>query len=141
MHRAAYLKAYRKSTEVVERNRQRVRDYIRRPEVRQHRRDYAKAYSRRPEGKARINARNRARYDKVGRGYRRNLGCLVEAQGGLCGICDKALPNTLRYVHVDHIVPTSLGGGSEIENLQAVHGRCNHAKHNNIGDGVAPKLT
>lgn len=75
-----------------------------------------------------------------GRGYRRNLGLLVRNQNGMCGICHKALPKTFRYVDVDHIVPVSLGGTSELENLQATHKFCNQSKHDNIGAGVAPKL-
>lgn len=48
-----------------------------------------------------------------------------------CAICNKPLPS-LRESTLDHIVPYSLGGSNEIENLQLAHVKCNNIKGNSI---------
>ena len=163
----AYDKARRQRPEVKERQKAYDKARGQRPEVKERskargqtaeRKAYLKAYNQRPESKVRKLAYYREYYDdpernnrknelQLQRYYRlgglkprRNVGGLVEAQGSKCGICHRRLPKSLRYIHVDHIVPVSLGGRSEIANLQAVHLKCNLRKHNNIGAGVAPKL-
>ena len=64
---------------------------------------------------------------------RRHLDWLLRKQHGICGICYEPLPYppTGDVVHVDHIIPRSLGGSDSRENLQATHANCNLAK----GDG------
>ena len=57
-----------------------------------------------------------------GRAWRKELMAL---QKGRCGICGSAL---LAKVHVDHIVPLSLGGATVLDNLQVVHPSCNSRK-------------
>lgn len=45
---------------------------------------------------------------------------------GICGICRE--PVELADIHLDHILPVSLGGLSEIDNLQVTHATCNLRK-------------
>jgi 5-methylcytosine-specific restriction endonuclease McrA len=47
---------------------------------------------------------------------------------GLCGICKQ--PVSLDTFTVDHIVPTSRGGGHVFGNLQPAHRVCNSRKGN-----------
>ena len=64
---------------------------------------------------------------------RKHLDFLLEKQHGMCGICYKPLPYPPDggKVHVDHIIPVSVGGTDDRENLQATHAECNLEK----GDG------
>ena len=55
---------------------------------------------------------------------------MLEAQGGRCPICKKAM--TVFGADVDHIVPYSRGGGSERANLQLAHASCNRSKGNEV---------
>lgn len=48
--------------------------------------------------------------------------------GGYCGICGDPVP--YREMHLDHIVPVSLGGGDEPSNLRPAHARCNIGRGN-----------
>lgn len=77
--------------------------------------------------KASVRSRRR-RAALGGNKTRRCLPALIEAQGGLCGICGEALPSDLSTIEVDHIIPVSKNGGNEIENLQAAHMACNRRK-------------
>lgn len=63
---------------------------------------------------------------------RRWLRAIVKEQDGICRLCGGRLPETLRHIHVDHIVPASRGGSDERSNLQAVHWRCNLVKGNRL---------
>jgi hypothetical protein len=64
---------------------------------------------------------------------RRHLRQLIERQGGLCTECGLALKvDLIGYpgMHaekptIDHVVPLSMGGPNSIDNLEAVHQRCN----------------
>lgn len=51
---------------------------------------------------------------------------VVDRDGYVCGLCggDVAAGD----VHIDHIVPWSLGGRDEMENLQVAHAWCNRSK-------------
>lgn len=51
---------------------------------------------------------------------------LWDRDGGLCGICGKAIDGPF---DVDHIVPLVLGGAHEPYNLQVTHPACNRRKH------------
>lgn len=48
--------------------------------------------------------------------------------GGYCGICYEPVP--YRQMHLDHIVPVSLGGGDEPSNLRPAHAKCNIGRGN-----------
>ena len=65
---------------------------------------------------------------------RKHLDYLIEKQNAICGICYKPLPYppTGNSVHVDHIIPHSLGGSDDKDNLQVTHAQCNLSK----GDGL-----
>lgn len=63
------------------------------------------------------------------------LGLLVKQKGDNCGLCglrvDTSLPHTDPLsAAIDHIVPFSLGGSHDVENLQITHRTCNSRKHN-----------
>jgi hypothetical protein len=51
---------------------------------------------------------------------------LWEEHYGLCGIC--GLPVSFADMHIDHVVPVSLGGDDDWDNLQPSHMPCNVAK-------------
>lgn len=54
---------------------------------------------------------------------------LLEAQSGICPLCDNAIErSTLGSYHVDHIIPFKHGGGQERGNLQVTHPACNQSK-------------
>ncbi len=59
----------------------------------------------------------------------------------LCGASPKRDPNIV--LHVDHILPLSKGGKTEMSNLRTLCERCNLGKRDKIEDGtiVAPKQT
>ena len=46
--------------------------------------------------------------------------------GGLCQLCNK--PVEPEHATLDHIIPLSLGGSNEFDNLQLAHRRCNAIK-------------
>lgn len=54
-------------------------------------------------------------------------------EGGYCGICYEPVP--YREMHLDHIVPVSLGGGDEPGNLRPAHAACNIRR----GNGGVPR--
>ena len=71
------------------------------------------------------------------RGPRRHLPKLVADQKGICPICGERLPEQISAnVHVDHIFPKAYGGKNNIENLQAVHIRCNRRKNSSIARDI-----
>ena len=51
---------------------------------------------------------------------------LFQEQAGFCPCCGEALGSDN---HVDHLQPTSQGGGNEEDNLILVHRTCNQDKH------------
>lgn len=59
---------------------------------------------------------------------------LYRRQGGYCAGCDHHFPS--RNLTIDHIVPSSKGGGDEIPNLQLLCHACNQLK----GDGTQEQL-
>ena len=48
---------------------------------------------------------------------------VLERDGRICWLCGLAGADT-----VDHKTPLFLGGGDDLENLAAAHGRCNYAR-------------
>lgn len=51
---------------------------------------------------------------------------VIERDGYICGLCKREVePDD---VHIDHVLPVSLGGGDELRNLQVAHSRCNLVK-------------
>lgn len=48
---------------------------------------------------------------------------VIERDGFICGICANEVDPS--DVHLDHIVPVSLGGGNDPENLRVTHSLCN----------------
>lgn len=63
---------------------------------------------------------------------RNHLAALILKQEKLCCICGSRLPDDLAGIHVDHILPRSLGGSDSPENLQAAHAGCNMRKKNRM---------
>ena len=60
------------------------------------------------------------------------------AAGTPCSLCGQPLSPYDDHLHVDHIIPISKGGTSELTNLQVVHKTCNLRKSSNIPDS-SPK--
>ena len=57
--------------------------------------------------------------------YRHHWRALDAKQANLCAVCGNLMHDD---VTVDHIYPVHLGGGDELDNLQAVHKGCNSGK-------------
>ena len=76
-----------------------------------------------------LDARQRRRR-RIGKGtdYYKLKPLLVQMQKGLCGLCNRQLPEDMGRIEVDHIVRVRDGGTSTIDNLQAVHRLCNRHK-------------
>lgn len=51
---------------------------------------------------------------------------VIARDGLVCGLCSG--PVELDDVHIDHIIPWSLGGRDELSNLQVAHSACNLRK-------------
>ena len=51
---------------------------------------------------------------------------VIERDGLVCGLCGG--PVAPDDVHIDHILPRSLGGRDRLSNLQVAHSRCNLRK-------------
>ena len=127
------------------------RERMRRPEYREYqqeyrqrpeRREYQQDYRQRPE----VKEAKRNRYHALGGdSYRRALPTLLERDGYVCGICEKALPNDPSQIDVDHIVPVAVAKQmgwakdqiNDPANLQATHAHCNRVKQDSW-DGTLP---
>jgi len=77
--------------------------------------------------KNRYTRARRAKIKYTGRKWHRNR---LFSQGNICGICEKPITNA-KDATVDHIMPLSLGGRDDIENMQLAHKTCNELKGNN----------
>ncbi len=55
---------------------------------------------------------------------------VIDRDGYVCGLCGGAVEPA--DVHIDHIVPWSLGGRDELTNLQVAHSKCNLRKGNRV---------
>ena len=76
------------------------------------------------------------------REWTRHADLLIERDNSTCGICNMPVDDTKPYPHpqsltIDHIIPRSLGGGNEIDNLQLAHAVCNSTKQDRIGFTIA----
>lgn len=63
------------------------------------------------------------------------LAYLIVRDHGKCGICRKPVRARKgpRMPSIDHIVPLSLGGSTELANVQLAHLWCNQSKNNRGG--------
>ena len=104
-----------------------------RPSAAEHRRHHARlqrVYSKTPKERQRQRERNRVR-----RALRRALGNvtkktrvqLLEAQKYRCQFCAESFTEE-NPPHMDHILPVSRGGRSDVDNLQMLCARCNMEK-------------
>ena len=84
--------------------------------------------------------------DKCGRvnayAWSRHLPDLLARDNHTCGICSQHIDTTLKYPNpmsatVDHILPRSLGGTNDVDNLQPSHALCNSTKQDRIGFRIA----
>ena len=68
---------------------------------------------------------------------------LFEKFNGICPKCGRKLslknPKSKSYLTLDHIVPKSMGGTNNLENLQPLCAACNYSKANNM-EGVRARL-
>jgi len=55
---------------------------------------------------------------------------IIQRDGLRCQLCGEAVP--LDDIHIDHIVPRSLGGSDEPVNLRVAHARCNIQRGNRL---------
>ena len=65
-------------------------------------------------------------------GYRRFLQVLFDRDGDTCQLCGLPLPGDHSKIHVDHVLPVSLGGGDEVDNLRLAHASCNSSRGNRL---------
>ena len=56
---------------------------------------------------------------------------LYKRQNGLCPLCGNKIVDTEKCM-IDHIIPYSKGGSTDINNAQLVHGLCNLEKGNHV---------
>ena len=117
--------------------RERVREWLLRPEVKERRRVWGREYRLRPGVKERIRERNRERHRLVGSKSRRFIAAIAARDGGyICGRdgfpwgCGSLVP--LAAIHVDHIIPQSKGGQTELDNLQILCAPCNVRKQDKV---------
>ena len=78
-----------------------------------------------------------AKRQGVAKPARLSADVLIERDGNLCRLCDTEIDLTLARnsrwgATIDHIVPLSLGGSDEIENMQLAHWICNIKKGNRV---------
>ena len=129
-----WRREYRQRPEVKERRsspdaKELAREYWHRPEVK----ELAREYRQRPEVKERRREYQYQRRRKLGGSKpHRFWPQLAERQGGKCPLCSQPLELKGSAIHVDHIIPVSLGGPTELWNLQATHAFCNMSKGNRI---------
>ena len=70
---------------------------------------------------------------------------IFNKQQGKCAICNKELilhrPDNISYddrvMHIDHILPKSMGGKNDINNLRGLCAKCNTSRNNRVGKEAA----
>lgn len=92
-------------------------------------RDWYQANKHRPEVRERLRRQEQTRRARLLAATEGSVcyDAVVEAAGGVCGICGGELDETF---HFDHIVPLSRGGKHSQANLQLAHPFCNWSKNN-----------
>lgn len=101
----------------------------------QGRQSYARLWGNNPEYRERKLKRSRARQAARGK-YRKLLIGMIVEQAGECYYCKSKLPKDTKQIHVDHIIPISAGGTSDVSNLCVACSACNLAK----GTMIEPHL-
>ena len=56
---------------------------------------------------------------------------LVTKSAGKCFLCNQPINSTTEEIEADHDLPRSLGGQTDIDNLNLVHASCNKFKKDN----------
>ena len=91
-----------------------------------------KRYQTDTEYRERVLLKVMRRAERLGVGTRKLaiLGAILDRDGLVCALCGEFLiePYDGRQAHVDHIQPVSVGGPSDLDNLQLVHATCNLRK-------------
>lgn len=59
-------------------------------------------------------------------------------QGGLCHLCRQQLK--LEDAELDHVIPVSLGGSDEAENIKLAHRFCNRSRRNSSVEAARARL-
>ena len=73
--------------------------------------------------------KRRRRVERGGDGYKKHWKFLHEVQDGRCAMCGSEVERG----HVDHKIPTSKGGTSDLSNLQLLCESCNWSKGSKVG--------
>lgn len=74
--------------------------------------------------------------------YRKHAPELLAKAGGCCAICSEPIDLGLKFpnsksMSIDHIIPWSMGGTDDPENLQVAHLSCNNQKQDRVGFKIA----
>jgi RNA-directed DNA polymerase len=70
--------------------------------------------------------------------FRGTLGKLLQKQQGTCRWCGLLFKDG-DLIEIDHILPTSLGGGEELSNKLALHRHCHDQRHSHRVQGTSDK--
>lgn len=67
---------------------------------------------------------------------------VIERDGTVCALCSKPIDMSLTWPHkmsfsIDHVIPWSLGGSHDPDNLQPAHLLCNATKQDRVGFTIA----
>lgn len=71
---------------------------------------------------------------------------LIARDGDRCALCREPLDRKIkdgdpRAVTLDHVIPTSHGGGTEMANLRLAHAACNETRGNSLVDAFHTAVT
>ena len=74
--------------------------------------------------------------------YRIHKDAVLDSRGTDCGLCGDSIDLDLAWPHpqslsIDHIIPWSVGGSHDLENLQPAHLICNAKKQDRVGFKIA----
>ena len=70
---------------------------------------------------------------------------IADRDGWKCYLCDKSIPKDVggddpEFLHIEHLIPLSMGGSHQLENCAASHARCNLKKGVSVGDRAYKKF-